>query len=280
MTDRREFLTAMGAVGLSGAGLLSSGCAGSSPSRRLDRIGLQLYTVRDAMQQSVESTLERVAAAGYTEVEFAGYFDRTPEQIRSTLDENGLSAPATHISIEALENEWDATVDFAAALGHQYLVVPWLEHDDTTTLDDYRSYAERFNRLGESANAAGLKFGYHNHDFEFAAVGDGLPFDLLMAETDPSLVVFELDLYWTIAAGADPARYFREHPGRFALVHVKDRTADGTMTDVGAGTIDFASLFALSEQAGIRHYIVEHDNPADPFASIAASCRYLRGLEY
>jgi len=280
MTDRREFLTALGAVGLTGAGLVSSGCSKAGAGRRLDRIGVQLYTVRDTMEEDVERTLERVAAIGYSDVEFAGYFDRTPRQIRAALDENGLSAPAAHMSLELLENDWESMVDVAGTVGHQYLVVPSIAADERTSLDDYRAVAQRFNRLGEQANAAGLALGYHNHDFEFEPMDGQVPFDVLLAETDPALVAFEMDLFWIITAGGDPSAYFRDHPGRFHLVHVKDMAEDGSMVDVGAGTIDFASLFALSEVAGIRHYIVEHDRPADPFESIAASYRYLRGLEY
>ena len=279
MTDRREFVTAMGAVSLTGAGFLSSGNA-AGPSRRLDRIGVQLYSVRSAMQESVEHTLERVAAIGYSEVEFAGYFDRSPQQIRNLLDENGLSAPAAHLSLEMLETDWESTVDLATTVGHRYLVVPFIAPADRTSLDDYRSIAERFNRVGERAREAGLVFGYHNHDFEFEPLEGQIPFDVLVEETDPALVTFEMDLFWIIKAGGDPSTYFRNRPGRFSLVHVKDMSEDGSMADVGAGTIDFASLFALSEQAGIRHYIVEHDNPADPFESITASYRHLRRLEF
>lgn len=277
MMDRREFMTTMGAVGVAGTGLLSTGCAAGAP-RRLERIGVQLYTVRSAMQESVERTLERVAAIGYTEVEFAGYFDRSPQQIRQALDQSGLSTPAAHVPLEQLESDWEATSAAALTVGHRYLVAPSIPPADRTTLDAYRSFAERFNRLGERAKAAGLGFGYHNHDFEFAALGGRIPYDVLVEETDPALVVFEMDLFWITRAGGDPRAYFREHPGRFHLVHVKDMTADGSMVDVGAGQIDFASLFALGDQAGIRHCFVEHDDPSAPFASIEASYRYLRGL--
>lgn len=273
MTDRRDFLIAMGAVGVTGAGLRSAGCAGTSAGRRLDRIGVQLYTVRAAMQESVERTLERVAAIGYSEVEFAGYFDRSPQQIRSALDENGLSTPAAHVSLELLENEWESMVKFAATVGHHYLVVPWIEPANRTSLDDYRAYAARFNHVAERANEAGLAFAYHNHDFEFEPLGGRIPFDVLVEDTDPALVAFEMDLFWITKAGGDPFVYFRKHPGRFPLVHVKDMNADGTMVDVGAGAIDFASLFARSDEAGIRHYFVEHDNPSDPFESMRASYR-------
>jgi sugar phosphate isomerase/epimerase len=213
-------------------------------------------------------------------VEFAGYFDRSPQQIRAALDENGLSAPAAHVSLEMLEDDWAVTADLAETVGHRYLVVPWIAPADRTSLDGYRSFAERFNRVGERVREAGLTFAYHNHDFEFVPVDGGIPFDVLVEETDPALVTFEMDLFWITKAGGDPFAYFSERAGRFPLVHVKDMAADGAMADVGAGTIDFASLFARSEEAGIHHCFVEHDNPGDPFASIAASYDHLRGLEY
>jgi sugar phosphate isomerase/epimerase len=280
MTGRREFLKTVGAAGLAGAGLAATGCGAASAARRLDRIGLQLYTVRSSMEDSVERTLERVAQIGYDEVEFAGYFGRSPQQIRGVLDDTGLSAPAAHLPLELLEIEWDATVDLAAAIGHQYLVVAWIAPANRTSLDDYRRMAERFNRVGERAKAAGLAFGYHNHDFEFEPMEGRIPQDVLMEETEPALVGFELDLYWITKAGGDPLTYLREHAGRFPLVHVKDMAVDGSMADVGTGTIDFKALFALSEQAGIRHYFVEHDNPGNPFESIAASHEHLQSLEF
>lgn len=280
MTNRREFLQTIGAAGLAGAGLAITGCRAASSSRRLDRIGVQLYTVRSAMEDSVERTLERVAQVGYNEVEFAGYFGRSAQQIRQVLDDTGLSAPAAHTALEQLETQWEATVDFAAAVGHRYLVVPWIAPAERTSLDDYRRMADRLNRVGERANAAGLTLGYHNHDFEFEPLEGRVPMDVLLEDTDSALVKIELDLFWSTKAASDPAAYLRGNPGRVPMVHVKDMAADGSMVDVGTGTIDFATLFALSDQAGIRHYFVEHDNPEDPFASIAASYRYLHALEF
>jgi sugar phosphate isomerase/epimerase len=280
MTNRREFIAALGAVGLTGTGLVSSGCSKTPAGRHLDRIGVQLYSVRGAMEENVESTLARVAEIGYSEVEFAGYFDRSAQQIRSVLDQNGLTSPATHLALEVLENDWDSTVEFAQTVGHHYLVVPSLPEDDRTSLDSFHRAAEQLNHLGQQAQEAGLAVAYHNHNFEFAPIEGQVPYDVLLAETDPALVSFEMDLFWITEGGGDPLAYFSKHPGRFQLVHVKDMNDEGEMVPVGAGTIDFASLFAHSEQAGIRHYFVEHDNAADPFASITASYNYLSTLEY
>jgi sugar phosphate isomerase/epimerase len=273
--DRREFVSTVAAGAL-------AGCARgpTQGTRRLDRIGVQLYTVRSEMARGVEAALERVAGIGYREVEFAGYFDRTPEQIKAAVEAAGLTAPASHVEWERLESGWAQTLDEAARAGHDSVIVPFLPEERRRTLDDYRRWAALFNDAGRAARAAGLRYAYHNHDFEFAPVDGTVPFDILVADTDPDLVAFELDLFWIVQGGQDPLAYVNRYPGRFQLVHVKDMDATGRMVDVGAGRIDFAAIFARSGEAGIRHYFVEHDEPGDPFASVQASYEYLRQLEF
>jgi sugar phosphate isomerase/epimerase len=184
------------------------------------------------------------------------------------------------VSWERVDDGWSQTLDEAARAGHDTVIVAWIPEERRRTLDEYRGWAERFNRAAQAAQAAGLRFAYHNHDFEFSRIDGQVPYDVLLAETDPALVAFEMDLFWVTKGGGDPLAYFASHPGRFALVHVKDLDAGGQMVAVGQGRIDFAALFARSAQAGIRHYFVEHDQPADPFASIQASLEYLRRLEF
>lgn len=250
--------------------------------RKLERIGLQLYTVRTEMARDVEGTLARVAEMGYREVEFAGYFDRAPAAVRTALAAAGLAAPATHVPYETLAAGWDQVLATAAAIGHTDVVVPWIPREERPDLDGWKRVAERFNRAGERARGAGLRFAYHNHDFEFAPVEGQVPYDVLLTATDPELVAFEMDLFWTIKGGMDPVAYFAKHPGRFPLVHVKDSAGppDHRMVDVGRGTIDFARIFAQSAQGGIRHYFVEHDEPQDPLAFCGSSFAYLHGLEF
>jgi sugar phosphate isomerase/epimerase len=220
----------------------------------LDRVGLQLYTVRTLMAEGVERTLEMVAEVGYREVEFAGYFERTPRE--------------------------EETIETAATLGHRYLVLPSLPSEDHDSLDDYRRIGNEMNRIGEVCRASGLRFAYHNHAFEFQRMDGRIPFDVLLEETDPQLVQIELDLFWIIDGGQDPLAYFEAHPGRFHLCHIKDRLADGTMVEVGAGEIDFAAMFAQAENAGLEHYFVEHDQPNDPGASVRESYRHLSRLTW
>lgn len=241
-------------------------------------LGIQLYTLRGEMQRHVAETLTGVAEIGYREVEFAGYFGHSPSEIREMLDATGLSAPAAHFGIDSTLDGLPASIEMAATVGHENLVVAWIPQGMRQTLDDWRRTADLFNRAGEACKAAGIQFAYHNHDFEFERIGGQVPFDVLCEEADPELVKIELDLFWIIHGGGDPFDYFARYPGRYPLVHVKDRLADGTMVDVGDGAIDFAGIFSRSEQAGIRHYFVEHDQPDDALESIRRSQGHLEGM--
>jgi sugar phosphate isomerase/epimerase len=276
--DRREFIGTMGALA---ASAVLPACRPASATNRISKIGLQLYTVRDLMKKDVEGTLAAVAGAGYTEVEFAGYFDKTPAEIRAMLDRHGLTAPSVHTG-DIAPDAWAKALDAAHVVGHEYIVVPWIPEERRKTLDDWKAVAADFNRVAATAKAAGLQFAYHNHDFEFPLVEGRVPYDVLLAETDPKLVQLEIDLYWITKGGQDPLAYFARWPGRVPLVHVKDSLGapDNKMVDVGAGKIDWKRIFARSAQAGIKHYFVEHDQPADPIASITASCAYLKQLEF
>jgi sugar phosphate isomerase/epimerase len=245
---------------------------------RIDRVGIQLYTLRSEMERDVEGTLASVGRIGYREVEFAGYFGRSPAQLRAALRSAGLDAPAAHVEAKTVEVDWARTLDEAAAVGHEFIVAAWIDADRRTTLDDWKRWAERFGPAAEQAKAAGLRFAYHNHDYEFTAVEGRVPYELLLESTDPGLVDFEMDLFWLIRAGGDPLAYFARHPHRFPLVHVKDMDAARRMVDVGRGTIDFRRIFAQAEQAGIHHYFVEHDEPVSPFESARVSFEAMRRL--
>ncbi len=281
MTSRRDFAKTLSAAAL-GYALrpLAPSPQPLAPRRKLGRIGLQLYTVRHQMEKDVEGTIARVAATGYREVEFAGYFGKSPRDVRALLDHHGLSSPSSHVSLAP--DQWRAALDAAPVVGHRYLVIAWIPAEERHTLDDYKRWAERLNRAATEAKAAGLQLAYHNHDFEFVPLDGKLPYDVLLTETDPKLVQLEMDLYWMVKGGQDPLAYFARWPGRFPMVHVKDSAGppDHKMAAVGAGKIDFRKIFAQSDQAGIRHYFVEHDNPDDPFASIRASYDYLQRLEF
>jgi sugar phosphate isomerase/epimerase len=280
--SRRSFLATVGAAAVGAIALPGvAASAAATDRRRHAPLGIQLYTLRDEMKRDLPGTLARVAQIGYTEVEFAGYFDRTPAQIRELLATNRLTSPSTHIPYEQLGAGWQKTLDDAKAIGHEWVTIPWTPEEVRRTADDWKRVAERYTEAGRAARAAGLRFAYHNHDYELTPVDGQVPLELLIAGTDPALVDFEMDLYWMVKGGADPLDYFARHPHRFPLVHVKDATAapERRMVDVGAGTIDFAGIARAREQAGIRHWIVEHDNPTDAFASARASYTYLAALQ-
>jgi sugar phosphate isomerase/epimerase len=290
--NRRRFLTTAAATfGALGArrGLGAAALAAETRTtrvERLGRIGLQLYTVREDLARDLEATLAAVAQIGYQEVELFGPYSagtRTPRELRAALDRAKLVAPSTHVSSGLLYRGWDRHLDAAATLGCRYVVCAGVTTDERRSLRDWHELAGVFNRAGEAARKAGLRFGYHNHDFEFTAIDSRIPYDVLLAETDPALVWLELDLYWIAKAGADPLTYFARWPGRFFAVHVKDMDASPRrgMTDVGAGTIDFARVFARARVAGLRHYFVEHDTPQPPaIESARRSYAYLRRLTF
>ena len=268
--ERRTFVAA-----LSGA---VAGFRPPSTVYRLPSVGVQLYTLRALMQRDLEGTLAAVAGIGYREVEFAGYFGRTPAQVRAALDANGLTAPATHVPVERLSDGFDRLLDECAVMGHRYVVVAWTPQEMRRTLDGWRRVADLFTRAGEQARRAGMRYAYHNHDFEFVPLEGRVPFDVLLEAADPEAVQIELDLFWIRKGGQDPLAYFARWPGRFPMVHLKDMAADGRMVDVGAGVIDWPGILGRHQQAGIRHYFAEHDNPADPLASVRASYQYLSRL--
>lgn len=282
--NRRNFLATVSQGALGGLSLTHLAQAkGKNAQRRLTKIGLQLYTLRNEMQKDFHGTLAKVASIGFKEVEFAGYFNQSPEQVKTVLSRNGLTAPAVHVPTASIRENLQKTIDIAHIIGHQYLICPFLSPQERKSLDDYKRLAELFNRAGAACQKAGLQFGYHNHDFEFEVLEGQLPYDVLLKETDPKLVKMELDLYWITRAQQSPAKYFARYPGRFPLFHVKDmdQTPKRFFTEVGRGVINFKQIFAQANKAGVKHFFVEQDQtPGNPFESIQISYNYLKQLRY
>lgn len=301
--NRRTFLGTAGTV--TAATLLTSKL-GWAAEHKLNNnsIGVQLYTVRDAMAKDPDGSLSKVAAVGYKEVELAGfsyddgkvtYFGKSPQELRAMLDHHGLVAPSTHVNFKFLSPEYFPKIlEASKTLGHKYIVNPWVEEEVRNQPGGWTKVTDTFNRVGEECHKAGFQFGYHNHWFEFLPVDGKLPYDIILKGTDPKLVKMEMDLCWVTAAGADPLKYFNEYPGRFPLVHVKDLktkpeiTKGGAqnfgdtvdLTEVGSGIIDWKKIFAESDKAGIKLYIVEHDHPKQPFESIKTSYEYLSKVTF
>ncbi len=286
--SRRHLLQRLGAAGLGAASLprlvasleASALEAPESTYERRPPIGLQLYTVRALMARDLEGTLQAIAALGVREVEFAGYFERTPSALRTVLDRVGLTAPAAHVPLPSSAAGWTPIFDAAEALGHRWLIVPWVGNDVRASLDGWRRLADALNEAGRAAAARGLRVGYHNHDFEFTVTEGRVAFDVFVERLDASLVDLELDLYWAVRAGQDVRAMLAARPGRFPLWHLKDAgpAPERAMTDVGSGTIDFAGLLAAGATSGLRHAFIEHDNPRDPMASVRTSVAALQRM--
>jgi len=281
LLSRREALRLL-AAGVAGSTLLPAlAYAGSSDAverGRIARIGLQLYTVRSALSKDIEGTIAAVAAAGITELEFAGYYNQSPAWWTELLKKHGLTAPATHEALPATDSGWPAIFDRAKAMGHGIVIVPFVGPAYRGTRDNWMRLAERLNTGAQQAKTAGLQFAYHNHDFEFAPVERTTGYDIITTQTDASLVKLELDMYWAVKAGHDPLAIMTKHPGRVICCHVKDASAapERTMLDVGAGTIDFKTLLAKGRTLGLEHWFIEHDQPTDPLASIRVSAAAMR----
>ncbi len=288
---RRQVLGLL-AAGIGGGALLpslagaakrsahSTAHANAYPGARLDRIGLQLYTVRAALTKDIEGTIAAVAKAGISEVEFFNPFGKDGAWWREVLTRHGLTAPAAHEGLPRTDDAWGPVFERAQAIGHKLVIVPSSSMEYRGSRANWQRLAARLNTAGEMARAAGLEFGYHNHDYEFAAVDGTTGYDVLTSETDASLVKLELDLYWAVKAGQDPMALMNRFAGRVVAVHVKDAgpPPERVMLDVGKGTIDFKSLIATGRRQGLRHWFIEHDNPTDPIASITASAAALKAL--
>lgn len=287
MITRRNFLTQAGAVG---AGLLLAPHIACAKTNTV--AGLQLYTLREQLPKDPKGVIAKVAAAGYKEVELygfskdKGFWGLSASELAQVLKQHGLSAPSGHYGMDQLLGEGklddlDAAIEAAKTLGHQYVTMPYVNGKFRQTAADFKTIVTRLNLAAERVKKAGLKMAYHNHDFELLPVEGVLLYDVLLKETDPALVDFEMDLYWVVRAGQDPVNLFTQHPGRFTMVHVKDMDKQNSKlnTEVGKGSINFPAIFKQAKTAGIKHYIVEQENFAiDPYVSITESCAYLKSI--
>jgi sugar phosphate isomerase/epimerase len=289
MTTRRSFIKSTSLVS---AGIL---LAPKEFKMKSSLIGLQLYTVRDAMAKDPSGTLAQVAATGYNSVEGATYtgsekfYDMSPGEFRKLLKQNGLVMLSSHYRLGeekvkgeqqkgTILNDWDKAVDDAAAVGLKYMVCAFLSEAERGDLDHYKKVAEDLNKAGERCKKSGIQLCYHNHNFEFVKQGDTYPYDILLG-TDKDLVKMEMDIYWVTKAGQDPIKLFREHPGRFPLWHLKDmdKTPEQGFSEVGNGIIDFKEILKHKNEAGLKYFFVEQDKtPGSPFDSIKESYVYIK----
>ena len=284
MTRRRDFVKTLGGAVLGyalrpRAPSLDRG----APLGKLNRIGLELYSVRDAMHKDPEGTLAAVRAMGYSDVELLwsfGNFGRTTEQVRTALDRDGLRAPSAHISPIILFVGWERSLEIAHRLGHEYLIVPSFP-EETRSLDDWREWADRFNAAGAVARRAGIWLAFHNEPDHMTPIDGKVPYDVFVERTDPKVVRLQLDVGNMVMGGGDPFAYLQRYRDRYWSFHLKDVVADRSHdTVLGTGTVDFKRLLAAIPDIDRKFCYVEQEGQEDALGSAGKDCEFLKKLEF
>ncbi|MCG8307852.1 MAG: sugar phosphate isomerase/epimerase [Cytophagales bacterium] len=248
--------------------------------------GLQVYSVRNQLKEDFAGSMKKIADIGYKLIEgyglgLDGKFLGTisPGDYKKTVSDLGMKLVASHCGYFKHEDA-SGMIDAAKRAGLEYLIIPGIPGDIRKTIDDYKAIADNFNRIGEQCKAAGLKFGYHNHAFEFEVIDGQLPQEVLMAETQTDLVAFEADLFWCYVGGYDAVKLIEKFPGKVHLFHVKDATPEKREATVGQGVIDFKSIFDAGKASGLRYYFVEDERTDDPFANVRADYDYMIAQDF
>ncbi|MFD7439617.1 sugar phosphate isomerase/epimerase family protein [Streptomyces sp. NPDC059861] len=281
---RRAFLgTALGAAAATALGAPAQAAETGRCRRRIppSGIGMHLYTMRTPLATDFKGTLGRLSDMGYATVGVSGRHGNSAAAIRTMLDETRLKAVLEHVGYDIVRGSGlPQALEDIHTLGARWIVVPSLPsamHNPA----GFREAAREFNKAGLAAREAGLgPLLFHNHGLDHEVVEGENLYDILLKETDPHLVGFELDVYWAAKGGADPRSLFVRHRRRFPALHVKDMAPNGDFADVGSGVLDFPSMFRTADSGGVRQWLVEHDAPADPFATALNSYRYLSRLRY
>ena len=315
---RRHFM-GISAKASASALLFSSAIFKASPL--LAKIGIQFFSLPKLLDKDLPGALSMLSKIGYKEVELygpypfsnasaierwnsvtpslgfkgSGYFGHTDKEMKKLLKENGLSVPSIHTDLDTLQTNMDKLGEAAQVLRNTYVVLPAIPAEKRKTLDDYKKMAEDFNKIGEAATKAGVKFAYHNHGYGLKEIDGQIPLELIFANTDPSLVFFEMDLFWTTAGGADPVALLEKHKNRYHLMHIKDMkkkmhfSGDGgdpkqwielfpNMTTAGNGVLDLKSILVKAKENGVIHFIVEQDMVDEPQKALKSSFDYLASL--
>jgi sugar phosphate isomerase/epimerase len=250
-------------------------------------LGVQLYTVRDLAEKNLPEVLRQIHAIGYQEVEtYWSVYTHPAKELRRMIDDAGLSAPSGHFNYDGLT----AKIDYASQLGLNWMVCPMLPKSQQSSWDGFRAAARQFNEWGKRVQDAGMRFAFHNHDYEFKPFNGKTGYEVLLDETDPSLVFFEIDCYWITQSGNDPVQMLHRLGRRVRMLHLKDRKpgfppsndmeeSSSHFTEVGNGSIDWKAVIDTARHMGIEYYFVEQDKtPGDPIASIRSSYQYLRTI--
>lgn len=283
--QRRDFLkTTTATLALTAITGKIAGCSTSSfsGSGSIKDFGLQLYTLRDLMPKDPKGILRQVAAMGYNQIEsydhetLGIFWGMKNTEFKKYMDDLGMKLISSHCDhTRNLEN----TADQAASINMKYLLCPWI--GPQKTLDAYKSAAESFNKAGEICRQRGIRFGYHNHEYTFNKVEGQFPQDILMRNTDSSLVDYEMDIYWVVFAGQDPVEWLKKYPGRFPLSHVKDGRSGKTAT-LGTGTIDYPVILKEAKNAGMKYFMVEQEDyvGTTPIDAAKADGDYMKKFEF
>ena len=238
-------------------------------------VGLQLYTLRRPFAADPIGTLERIKQVGYDAVEFAAPIDLDFAPLASRMKEIGLDCPSIHFGHAEITQQPDRVLSVARELGCRWIVLPFFNPKDA----DWHALVPQLHTFAGLAKDEGFRFAYHHHHFEFEGAKGARPFDILVSESDPAQLFFELDVYWLKVGGEDPLAMINTLAGRVKLLHLKDFAPDGKMTEVGSGLLDFPAIIAAGRAAGVEHMFVEHDVPPDPYwPSVETSVRYLGEL--
>lgn len=300
----------------------SSLLATANSNSNIKNVGLQLWSIAKTLEQDFTNTIQLVSQIGYKELELfgpypfstekdkatwnsitgmlgfsqSGYFNHTVKEFRNILDARGLRTPAMHVGLDTLRNKMEETAASANILGQQYVGISSIPEDERRTLDDYKRIADELNVIGQKAKTNGLWFYYHNHGYGLKEMEGKIPFDLILERTDPSLVFLEMDIFWTMAGGADPIKYLNNNPGRYKLMHVKDMkkqvrfSGDGGnpkqwielfphITDAGSGVLDLKTIISHARKEGLEHFIIENDVITNPKESLTNGYKYLSSLK-
>lgn len=275
--NRRDFIKQSTALG---AGIVLSSSL-FAEAKRLKKFGVQLYSVRDLMPKDPKGTMKQLAEMGYTQFESYGGPDflwgMSPKECKTFLGDLGVKMVSTHFD---MNKDLDKNIERGAEAGLKYMLCPYL--GPQKNLDEWKKKAELFNQVGEKVTKAGMKFGYHNHDYSFKAMEGQIPQELLLANTDPKYVMFELDLCWIVASGQNAVAHLEKYGKRYELVHIKDMVLDNgrvSQKDLGKGAMDFDTILKAAKKAGIKHYIVEQEQyPSSSIESMKVDAEWMKQL--
>ncbi|MDH5474645.1 MAG: sugar phosphate isomerase/epimerase [Cyclobacteriaceae bacterium] len=296
MKNRREFIKA-GAMFAAGTMLMPMGCSTKTKETAAEAAvtiveeaaksilaapGVQVYSVRDALKVDFAGSIKRIAEMGYKNIEAYGLgldgkmYGMAPAEYKKIVEDTGMKVVSSHATYFT-KDDANKIADASLEAGLEYVVTPYLGDDQR---GDYSAVADNFNTVGEILKSQGLKFGYHNHAFEFEKQGDLVPLEILLNETQPDLVTFEADLYWVKKGGVEPMDLINKFPGRFSMFHVKDADKALEQTTVGTGIIDFPTILKARDTAGLKYYFIEDERTDDPFANLKANIDYMNATDF